>query len=86
MDTEAATVPRDRDEESGKFTETYPPGLFVETLRESGPTGTQNVADELGCSYELAYRRLRDLEDEGRVTSDRVGNARLWSAADAEEG
>lgn len=52
--------------------------LVVEAVAEHGPTGTTGVADALDCSYDLAYRRLRELEDEGRVTSDRVGNARLW--------
>lgn len=73
---------RERDDKSGKFTEKYPRKAFLDALREHGPTSTTAVADELGCSYELAYQRLRTLQDEGAVRSDRVGNAHLWSVAD----
>lgn len=68
---------RERDDENGKFTESYPPAVFVETPRNVGPTGTRNVADG------LAYRRLRELE-QGRASSSRVGNVRLWSAAEGD--
>lgn len=75
----------DRDDESGKYTETYPPEAFVDAVRDAdGLAGTQAVADAVGCSYELAYKRLRALEDTGDVDSQKVGNARVWSVADAE--
>ncbi len=67
-----------RDEDSGQYQETYPDEDFVDALDEHGPTGTQAVADAVGCSYDHAYKTLRRLEAEGVVSSDRVGNARLW--------
>ena len=73
---------RDRDEKSGRYTETYPLEAFIDVLREQDGAGTRDVSDELGCSYELAYQRLRELEGDGRVTSRRIGNARLWLPAD----
>jgi len=44
--------------------------------------GTQDVADALGCVYDTAYKRLRKLEDEGRVESQKVANTRIWDLAD----
>lgn len=73
-----------RDDESGQYSETYPREAFTDALGELGAAGTQEVADNLGCSYELAYKRLREMENDGEVESRRVGNARLWSVADDE--
>jgi Mn-dependent DtxR family transcriptional regulator len=67
-----------RDEETGQYRETYSDADFFEFLEEDGPAGTQDVADAVGCSYDHAYKTLRRLEDEGSVSSSRVGNARLW--------
>jgi len=76
----------DRDEESGQYTETYAPEAFVDAVRDAdGLVGTQAVADAVGCSYELAYKRLRSLEEDGDVGSEKVANARVWSAAGGEE-
>ncbi len=78
-------MPKDRDEESGKYTETYPPEAFIKALESlSGAAGTQEVADEVGCAYRTAFAKLSDLEDEGKLTSRKVGNARLWQIASVE--
>lgn len=37
------------------------------------------MADVVGCSYETAYKKLREIEDAGTIESKRVGNARLCS-------
>lgn len=72
-------VPKERDEESGKYTETYPLGSFTEALQSlSSAASTQEVADEVGCAYRTAFAKLSELEDKGEVTSRKVGNARLW--------
>ena len=75
----------DRDEESGKYVEKYPVEKFIEALRELDGGSTSDVEEAVGCSYQLAYDRLRGLEKEGRITSDRVGNARYWQVADIDE-
>lgn len=76
-------MPKDRDEESGKYTETYPPETFIEALESlSGAASTQEVANEAGCAYRTAFAKLSDLEDEGEVTFRKVGNARLWKIND----
>jgi GTP-sensing pleiotropic transcriptional regulator CodY len=80
MDTNTPTMPNaDRDDESGQYTETYPPEDFITAIEaENGMAGTQDIADTVGCSYETAYKKLREMEDAGTIESKRVGNARLW--------
>lgn len=73
---------RDRDEESGKFTEAYPQEDFVEALEELGSTGTTDVSDFVGCDRRTAYLKLQSLEEEGKVNSQKVGNALLWELAE----
>lgn len=72
-----------RDEETGRFTERYPTAAFVEAIRDAGgDAGTQAVADEVGCSYETAYKKLQSLDDAGAIDHRQVGNAYLWEVAD----
>jgi len=72
-----------RDDESGEYTETYPPDAFIAALEaEGGSAGTQPVADRVGCSYETAYKKLRALADDGRINRRKVGNANLWEVDD----
>ena len=84
MDTNPPTMPdADRDEESGQYTETYPPEDFTNAIEaEGGMAGTQDIADRVDCSYETAYKKLRKMEDAGTIESKRVGNARLWLLAE----
>jgi len=77
----------ERDDESGKYTSTYPREAFVDAVRAAdGFAGTQDVADAVGCSYELAYKRLRALADAGDVESQKVANARVWVVTEDTEG
>ena len=70
----------DRDDDSGKYTATYDTEEFIAAIRDTdGMTGTQDVADRVGCKYETAYKRLRQLEEDGEVSSEKVANARVWS-------
>lgn len=78
-------VPKERDEESGKYTETYPLEDFTEALELlSGAAGTQEVANEVGCAYRTAFAKLSELEDKDKVTSRKVGNAQLWQLPSTE--
>jgi len=73
----------DRDAESGKYTEKYPADEYLDALEAvDGMAGTQDVADYVGCSYEAAYKKLRQLEDSGVVSSQKVANARVWMLKD----
>jgi DNA-binding MarR family transcriptional regulator len=69
---------RDRDEESGKFTEEYPLQKFLEALSELGPSGTTDISDYIGCDRRTAYLKLKTLEEEGEIRSRKVGNSLLW--------
>lgn len=84
MATTALSMP-DRDEDTGRYVEEYPPELFLDALDElSGAGGTQEVADEVGCKYDIAYKKLRQLEEKGRIAVRKVGNANLWMLVDEE--
>ena len=78
-----ADVMAERDDESGRYSETYPLDEFADALRAlGGSAGTQDVADEVGCKYRTANAKLHELEEEGVATSQKVGNAYLWTVAD----
>jgi hypothetical protein len=79
-------MPRERDSESGQYTESYPLDIFLSALRaEGGMAGTNDVADQVGCSYELAYQRLRELTENDQLTRQKVGNANLWMLVQEDE-
>lgn len=71
---------KDRDEESGKYTTTYPDSEFIEAIQKfEGMAGTSEIADEIGCTQRTAYERLVSLESEGEVNSRKIGNSLVWS-------
>jgi len=67
--------------ESGVYASQYSTDTIIETLEREDVVGTQDIADALGCVYDTAYKRLRKLEDEGRVQSQKVANTRIWDLA-----
>lgn len=69
----------DRDEESGKFTQKYSREAFLQAVDKLDNATTARVADEVGCSYDLAYRRLKRLEKEGEVSLTKIGSSFIWS-------
>jgi len=69
---------RGRDDESGKFTEEYPVEEFIEAIRELDSAGTTDIADYIGCDRRTAYLKLQALDEDGKVESQKVGNALLW--------
>lgn len=69
---------RERDEDTGKFTEEFPLEEFLYTLEEIGPAGTTEIAEQIGCDRRTAYLKLQSLEEDGDVESRKVGNALLW--------
>jgi len=66
-----------RDEE-GQFKREYCDEDFLSGIDELPVASTQNVADEVGCSYDLAYRRLQDLEKKGDIKREEVGGSFIW--------
>ncbi len=80
-------MPKDRDQQTGKYTERYTSENFLSALESlGGSAGTQEVADEVGCAYRTAHAKLTELEEDGKLTSRKVGNAKLWELASSEDG
>ena len=71
--------------ETGLYASQYSTDTIIETLEREDMVGTRDIADALGCVYDTAYKRLRKLEDEGRVESQKVANTRIWDLADDTE-
>jgi len=71
---------KDREEESGKYTTSYSDSDFIDAIRGlDGLGGTSEIADTIGCTRRTAYTRLQRLENEGRVSSRKVGNSLVWT-------
>lgn len=73
---------RNRDENSGRFSEEYPRGDFLRVLEKLGGAGTTDIAEQVGCDRRTAYLKLQSLEEDGDVKSQKVGNALLWQLVD----
>lgn len=71
----------DRDS-TGKYTEEYPDSAFIDAVGDLPVPSTQNVADAVGCSYDLAYRRLSALFEEGQIEREEVGNSFVYYTTD----
>lgn len=71
-------VTGDRDEDTGQFSEKYPLELFLTAVNELDTATTSKVAEKVSCSYDLAYRRLHDLEKEGDLTKQDIGGSFVW--------
>lgn len=69
---------RDRDEYSGRFTQEFSDEDFVRAVKDLSSCSTTDVADHVGCSSDLAYRRLAKLAEEGRIDSEKVAGNYRW--------
>jgi predicted ArsR family transcriptional regulator len=57
----------------------YTRDLFIKALKElDGMGSVAEISDEVGCSNETTRRRMKQLKEEGRVTSRKVGRSSLW--------
>jgi hypothetical protein len=72
-------VAPERDEDSGKFTDQYAREEFIEAVEELDIATTTMVADYVGCSYDLAYRRLHEFVEDGELTKKDAGGLFIWS-------
>lgn len=69
----------ERDDESGKFTEKYPREAFLQAVSAIENATTMKVAEEVGCSYDLAYRRLNALVEDGEIARTQIGSSFVWT-------
>lgn len=73
----------DRDEETGRYTGEYPSDEFLAAIREAGGmAGTGEIATAVGCAHDTAYKRLQQMEDDGTVSSRKMGNTLVWTTND----
>ena len=68
-----------RDDE-GKFSQQYSDEDFISAVESLTVASTQKIADEVGCSYDLAYRRLQSLKQDGEIEREKVGGSFVWVA------
>ena len=86
MEANERTMPRKRDEASGRYTESYPPEAFLDAIREAedGLAGTGEIAEAVGCSERLALLKLDQLADEGRIRRRNIGRSNVWLLTETE--
>ena len=72
-------------DQNGKYTPAASDAEILAYLSDTGGAGTTDVADEFSYEQPTAYRRLRELEDQGRVTSRQIGGSLLWEPAPGDE-
>lgn len=72
----------ERDEDTGQYKEEFPVQVFLNAVNKLETPTTTNVAETVGCSYDLAYRRLNQLADQGKLQKQSVGNSLLWLPAE----
>jgi len=75
-------VPPRRDDETGKYTSEFSHESFVEALTKLDTATTSDVANYVGCSYDLAYRRLLEFFEEGLVERQKIGGSFVWRLAE----
>jgi len=60
---------------------TNPEEDYLDAIREHAPASTREVAEAVGVTRQGADYRLRQLEEDGKVTSKMVGNSLVWMLA-----
>ena len=73
-------MPGNRDDKTGKYTKQFPDEAFLNAVSALDTPTTTNVANHVGCSYDLAYRRLHEYFEAGKIGRVEVGNTFLWQS------
>jgi IclR helix-turn-helix domain. len=71
-------MPKERDSDSGQFTQTATDGDVMDHVQETGGVATAELAEAFDVTRPTAYRWLCDLEEEGEVSRREVGSNLLW--------
>jgi predicted transcriptional regulator len=61
--------------------EQYPDNDFLKAIKE-GNRGTSDIAEAVGCKRRTADYRLRKLEEDGKITGEKIGRSLVWSLPD----
>jgi len=59
----------------------FPLHKFLTAVAEAEPASTSEIESAVGCSYETAIKKLKELQILGAVKSTRVGAAHQWRLA-----
>lgn len=68
----------ERDDDTGQFSKEYTDEAFLQAVIDVDPATTSKIAEQVGCSYDLAYRRLNALVNQGTVARQNVGGNFVW--------
>jgi uncharacterized membrane protein len=69
----------ERDDDTGQYTDEYPEEAFLDAITNSDQMlGTGEIAESVGCAHDTAYKRLKKLEKNDVVGSQKVGNTIVW--------
>lgn len=83
-ETAEAEGKKRRDASNGRYVTTVSDEAILEFVAEHELVGTADVADRIGRVRETAYRRLKALEEDGKVRGRHIGNSLTWTLADEE--
>ena len=79
---------RDREDKGkdGKFRQEFKDHEFLGAVKMLGPkVGTSDVAEDVGCDRDTAYKRLKKLRGEGEVESEKIGQSLVWTARETSD-
>lgn len=63
---------------SESITDRHSDEEYLEAVRQHEPAATSEIAEAVGVTRQSADYRLRQLEDDGRVESETIGNSLAW--------
>ncbi|WP_160135332.1 winged helix-turn-helix domain-containing protein [Halococcus salsus] len=72
----------DERDEQGQFTKKYSTEEILAAVHEYEPASTTEIANAVGFARQNADYRLRQLQEEGKVRSKKVGPSLVWMATD----
>jgi len=74
----------DRDDR-GYFQAEHDDGEYLAAVTEHEPAGTAEIAEAVGVTRQNADKRLRQLQDEGKVRSKKIGTSLVWTFEESQE-
>lgn len=67
----------ERDDE-GKFTKKVTDKELINTIKNQDLPSTTDIAKKVGMDQSNAYRRLKKLEEQNKVKSEKIGQTLIW--------
>ncbi len=66
-------------DDRGHFQAEHTDREYLAAVAEREPAGTSEIAEAVGVTRQNADRRLRRLEDQGKVSCKKIGTSLVWS-------